>query len=153
MPNPDSSGAPATIDALLQETRRFPPPNDFAASAVVRDPAVYERAQNDPEGFWAEAANRLDWFTRWENVLEWDAPWAKWFVGGQLNASYNCVDRHMPDLAAQQGRDHLGGRAGRHARRSPTSDLYREVNTFAAALLDMGVKKGDRRRLLYADDP
>ena len=82
MPNPDSSGAPATIDALLQETRRFPPPNDFAASAVVRDPAVYERAQNDPEGFWAEAANRLDWFTRWEKVLEWDAPWAKWFVGG-----------------------------------------------------------------------
>ena len=116
MPNPDSSGAPATIDALLQETRRFPPPNDFAASAVVRDPAVYERAQNDPEGFWAEAANRLDWFTRWEKVLDWDTPWAKWFVGGTLNASYNCVDRHMPDLAAQQGRDHLGGRARRHAR-------------------------------------
>ena len=111
------------IDALLQETRRFPPSADFAAQANVRDPSVYQRAHDDPEGFWAEAANRLDWFKRWDKVLEWDAPWAKWFVGGKLNASYNCVDRHMPDLAPQQSRHHLGGRAGRHAR----ADLSRSV--------------------------
>src|SRR5262249_31842640 len=87
-----SSGSSATIDALLQETRVFPPPLQFAATAVVRNPAVYERARQDPEAFWAEAARRLDWFNPWDKVLEWNAPWAKWFVGGQLNACYNCVD-------------------------------------------------------------
>src|SRR5690348_7919864 len=91
----DSSGASTTIDALLQETRRFPPSPEFAAQANVRDESVYQRAHDDPEGFWAEAANRLDWSKRWDTVLEWNAPWAKWFVGGQLNASYNCVDRHI----------------------------------------------------------
>ncbi|HEY7023209.1 MAG TPA: acetate--CoA ligase [Ktedonobacterales bacterium] len=142
MPNPDPSGAPATIDALLQETRRFPPPNDFAASAVVRDPAVYERAQNDPEGFWAEAANRLDWFSRWEKVLDWDAPWAKWFVGGTLNASYNCVDRHTQTWRRNKAAIIWEGEPG-DTRVLTYQDLYREVNAFAAALLDLGVKKGD----------
>jgi acetyl-CoA synthetase len=142
MPNPDSSGAPTTIDALLQETRRFSPPNDFAASAVVRDPAVYERAQNDPEGFWAEAANRLDWFSRWEKVLDWDAPWAKWFVGGTLNASYNCVDRHIQTWRRNKAAIIWEGEPG-DTRVLTYQDLYREVNAFAAALLDLGVKKGD----------
>src|SRR5215831_11194949 len=143
MPNPDSSGAPATIDALLQETRRFPPPNDFAASAVVRDPAVYERAQNDPEGFWAEAANRLDWFTRWEKVLDWDAPWAKWFVGGTLNASYNCVDRHTQTWRRNKAAIIWEGEPG-DTRVLTYQDLYREVNAFAAVLRGLGVSSGDR---------
>src|SRR5262249_22583247 len=89
-----SSGGSSTIDALLQETRRFPRPREYAANANVREESVYQRAHDAPEGFWGEAANRLDWFQRWDRVLEWNAPWAKWFVGGQLNASYNCVDRH-----------------------------------------------------------
>ena len=116
MPNPDSSGAPATIDALLQETRRFPPPNDFAARRWCATQRSIERAQNDPEGFWAEAANRLDWFKRWDKVLEWNAPWAKWFVGGTAQRLLQLRRPAPPDLAAQQGRHHLGGRAGRHAR-------------------------------------
>ncbi len=89
------SSSVSTIDALLQETRVFAPPPRFAAAAGVRDPAVYTRASEDPQGFWADAARRLDWTKPWDTVLEWNAPWAKWFVGGQLNASYNCVDRHV----------------------------------------------------------
>src|SRR5579859_7161435 len=88
------SGNSVNIDALLQEKRRFPPPPEFTAKAVMHDPDVYRRAHEDPDGFWAEAANRLDWFKSWDTVLQWNAPWAKWFVGGELNASYNCVDRH-----------------------------------------------------------
>ena len=91
----ESSGSVSTIDALLQETRLFPPSAAFAAQANVRDASIYQVAHDDPEGFWASAANRLDWFQRWERVLDWDVPWAKWFVGGKLNASYNCVDRHV----------------------------------------------------------
>ncbi len=90
----DSSAVSSTIDALLQETRRFPPPPEFAVTANVRDESVYQRAREDPEGFWGEAASRIEWYQRWDQVLEWNAPWAKWFVGGQLNASYNCADRH-----------------------------------------------------------
>jgi acetyl-CoA synthetase len=118
---------------------------------VVRDPAVYERAQNDPEGFWAEAANRLDWFTRWEKVLEWDAPWAKWFVGGTLNASYNCVDRHTQTWRRNKAAIIWEGEPG-DTRVLTYQDLYREVNAFAAVLLDLGVKKGDVTPL-HADDP
>ena len=77
----------------------------------MNDPAIYDRARTDPEGFWTEAANRLDWFKPWDTVLEWDAPWAKWFVGGQLNASYNCVDRHATRRARHQARDRVGRRA------------------------------------------
>jgi len=84
-----------TITGLLTETRRYPPPEDFAAQANINDPAVYERARKDPEGFWAEAAELLDWDQRWEKVLDWNPPWVKWFVGGKLNVSYNCVDRHI----------------------------------------------------------
>ncbi|HEV2236779.1 MAG TPA: acetyl-coenzyme A synthetase N-terminal domain-containing protein, partial [Ktedonobacterales bacterium] len=84
-----SSAAQAHIDALLQEQRRFPPPPAFAAAAVMRDPAVYQRAYDNPDAFWAEAARRLDWVKPFERVLEWNAPNAKWFVGGQINASYN----------------------------------------------------------------
>ena len=84
-----------TLDTLLVEDRRYPPPPGFAATAIVGDPAIYERARNDPEGYWSEAARELDWYTPWNRVLEWDAPWAKWFIGGELNVSYNCVDRHL----------------------------------------------------------
>jgi acetyl-CoA synthetase len=138
-----SSDALAHIDALLQEERRFPPPGEFAAAAVVRDPAVYQRAHDDPDGFWAEAAARLDWFTGWEQVLEWQAPWAKWFVGGQLNASYNCVDRHNATWRRNKAALIWEGEPG-DSRVLTYHDLYREVNRAAAALLDLEVRKGDR---------
>jgi len=91
----DSVQTQATIAALLTETRRFPPPPEFAARANLRDPGVYEEAERDFEAFWARhAETELEWFRKWDRVLEWNPPWAKWFVGGQTNVCYNCVDRH-----------------------------------------------------------
>jgi acetyl-CoA synthetase len=139
----DSSGTSSTIEALLQEHRKFPPSAEFTANANVRDPSVYQRAHDDPEGFWAEAANRLDWFERWDKVLEWDAPWAKWFVGGKLNASYNAVDRHNKTWRRNKAAIIWEGEPG-DSRVLTYGDLYREVNQFAAVLLDLGVTKGDR---------
>ncbi len=136
-------GQSSTIDALLQENRRFPPSAEFTANANVRDPSVYQRAKDDPEGFWAEAANRLDWFQRWEKVLDWDAPWAKWFVGGKLNASYNAVDRHVKTWRRNKAAIIWEGEPG-DTRVLTYRDLYREVNTFAAVLKGLGVSKGDR---------
>ncbi len=109
----------------------------------MNDPAIYDRARADPEGFWTEAANRLDWFKPWDTVLEWDAPWAKWFVGGQLNASYNCVDRHANGARATKPAIVWEGEPG-DTRVLTYSDLYDEVNKFAAVLLDLGVTMGDR---------
>src|SRR5947209_2378389 len=83
------------IEALLEESRVFPPPPEFRKNAWVKSDEVYERARRDPEGFWAERAAELHWFRKWDKVLEWEAPFAKWFVGGQLNASFICLDRHI----------------------------------------------------------
>src|SRR2546423_13663502 len=83
------------FDALLQEDRRFPPSEEFRAQANVSDPSVYADALRDREGFWASWAKQLDWETPWNTVLEWKPPYAKWFVGGKLNVSANCLDRHL----------------------------------------------------------
>ena len=88
-----------TLDALLTEERRFLPSTDFAQQAVAADPAVYGEADRDFEQFWEDAAREVDWFKPWEKTLEWDVPWVKWFVGGELNVTYNCVDRHHADTA------------------------------------------------------
>src|SRR5437764_14253053 len=88
---PDETGA---IDALLIENREFPPSADFSALANVSDPGVYEKAKADAEAFWAGFAEELQWFSKWHTVLEWTPPHAKWFTGGIINASVNCVDRH-----------------------------------------------------------
>jgi acetyl-CoA synthetase len=85
----------ANIDALLQEHRVFEPPEGFAQRAIVSDPSIYERASADPEAFWAEQAERLSWSRRWDTVMDWNPPWVTWFAGGTLNASYNCLDRHV----------------------------------------------------------
>ena len=84
-----------SLDSLLQEDRVFPPPAEFARQAIVSDPEVYARAAADPEGYWAGWAEELHWFRRWDRVLDWNPPEAKWFAGGTLNASYNCLDRHL----------------------------------------------------------
>lgn len=83
------------IETLLDEQRSFPPPEAFRKSAHVKDETVYERARRDREGYWADWARQLDWIRPWDKVLEWKPPHAKWFLGGKLNASVNCLDRHV----------------------------------------------------------
>src|SRR5580658_4725175 len=87
------------IESTLQETRVFPPPVEFSAAAHVKSmteyEALYRRADEDPEAFWAEIARELHWFKPWNKVLQWDPPFAQWFIGGQINLSYNCLDRHL----------------------------------------------------------
>ncbi len=132
-----------TIDALLQEDRRYEPSAEFHAQANVKDPAVYERAGRDPEGFWAEQARNIDWITPYHTVLEWDVPWAKWFVGGQLNATANCVDRHAHGSRRDKPAIVWEGEPG-DTKVLTYADLYREVNRAASALKRLGVQQGDR---------
>ena len=87
------------IDSILDEQRSFPPPPEFSQKAQIKSLAEYEALYKEsieqPEKFWARAAEELHWFKKWDKVLEWNVPWAKWFVGGQINLSYNCLDRHV----------------------------------------------------------
>ncbi|PKB67322.1 MAG: acetate--CoA ligase [SAR202 cluster bacterium Io17-Chloro-G3] len=132
-----------TIDALLHESRTFPPPEAFVRQANLSDPAVYERAANDPEGFWEEQAKELHWFKPWDTVLKWDPPYAEWFVGGKLNVSYNCLDRHLSTPRKNKAALIWEGEPG--DRQVYTYwDLHREVCRFANALRSLGVRKGDR---------
>jgi acetyl-CoA synthetase len=138
-----SASTSGAIDALLQEDRRYTPSPEFAAQANWNDPAIYDRAETDPEGFWAEQARHVDWFTPWDRILDWNAPWAKWFVGAQVNASYNCVDRHVATWRRNKAAIVWEGEPG-DERVLTYRDLYREVNKAAAALRRLDVKKGDR---------
>src|SRR6478672_9575533 len=101
-----TSPAPSTITSVLKENRSFPPPAEFSAKAHIKSLAEQEKlvkqAHDDPEGFWAKQAERLTWFKKWDRVLEWNEPFAKWFVGGQLNVSYNCLDRHLETAIANK---------------------------------------------------
>ncbi|MEA2596852.1 MAG: acetyl-CoA synthetase [Thermomicrobiales bacterium] len=136
-------GDEATIAALLDEDRTFPPPPDFAAQAIVNDPSIYERAQNDLEGFWADEARKLDWFKPWDTVLKWEPPFAEWFVGGQINVSYNCLDRHVNAGRGDKVAYYWEGEPG--DRRTLTyADLLDEVCRCANALKELGVGRGDR---------
>jgi acetyl-CoA synthetase len=131
------------IDVLLTENRRFPPSPDFKARALVTDRAIYDEAAADPEAYWAEQARALEWIEPWKAVLEWKAPRAKWFVGGTLNVSVNCVDRHIRTGRRNKAAIIWEGEPGE--RRTLTYwDLYVEVNRFAAALRELGVGHGDR---------
>jgi len=131
------------IEALLQEDRRFPPSDEFRNQANISDPNVYEEALRDPEGFWAKFAEELDWIKKWDTVLEWDPPHAKWFVGGKLNVSYNCIDRHLKTARRNKAAIIWEGEPG--DRQVYTyRDLYREVCKFANGLKSLGVEKGDR---------
>ncbi|HTD76058.1 MAG TPA: acetate--CoA ligase [Chloroflexota bacterium] len=142
-PETGQSTADGSIDALLQEDRRYPPSEEFKARANWSDPSVYERADNDPQGFWAEQAQLIDWFKPWDTILEWNAPIAKWFVGAEVNASYNCVDRHLQTWRRNKAAIIFEGEPG-DSRVLTYRDLYREVNRCAAALKRLGVNKGDR---------
>ncbi len=132
----------ADIDVLLQEDRKFEPPAGFRRRAVVRDPKIYEEAAADPEKYWARQAEQLEWFTPWTRVLEWTPPHAKWFTGGTLNASANCVDRH---LVTRQNKPALIWEGEPGDRRTLTyGQLSTEVNRCANALRALGIRRGDR---------
>ncbi len=131
------------LDALLDEKRIFAPPEEFRREANAADPRIYERAGQDLEAFWAAEAERLDWFQKWDKVLEWNVPWAKWFVGGKVNAAHNCVDRHAASERRNKAAIIWEGEPG-DSRVLTYGMLEREVNKFANALKSLGVQKGDR---------
>ena len=125
------------------EGRRFPAPEQLAAQANV-GPDVYERAAQDRLGFWAEAADRLSWAQKWDEVLDWsNPPFAKWFVGGKLNVAYNCVDRHVEAGHGEQVAYHWEGEPG-DTRTITYAQLKDEVCKAANALVELGVQTGDR---------
>ncbi|MGA9060480.1 MAG: acetate--CoA ligase [Terracidiphilus sp.] len=142
-----AAAANRDIDSTLRENRVFPPPPEFSAKAHIRSLAEYEslykQSIEDPEKFWAGVARDLHWFKPWDKVLEWNLPWAKWFVGGKLNLSYNCLDRH----ALSERRDKTAliweGEPG-EIRRLTYAELHAEVQRFANALKSLGIQKGDR---------
>ncbi len=131
------------IEALLSELRTFDPPPDFTERAIVNDASIYERANSDPEAFWAEQADRLTWFKRWDSVMNWEPPWVRWFQGGQLNASYNCLDRHVEAGGGDKVAYHWVGEPG-DTRSITYAELLDEVCRLANALRSLGVGKGDR---------
>jgi len=131
------------LDTLLQEDRSFPPPPQFAARANAADPGVYARAAANPEAYWEQWAERLHWFRRWDRVLEWNPPIARWFLGGKLNAAYNCLDRHVE--AGRGGKTAFLWEGEPGDRRTYTyAELHREVGRAANALRALGVNRGDR---------
>jgi acetyl-CoA synthetase len=135
------------LESILRENRVFPPPEDFAKRAHIRSMAEYEeiyrRSVADPEAFWAEAARELHWFKPWEKVLDWNLPWAKWFVGGAINLCYNCVDRHVENGRAEKTAILWEGEPG-EVRRLSYRELQADVQRFANALRCLGIRKGDR---------
>jgi acetyl-CoA synthetase len=134
----------ATIEALLAEGRTFPPPPEFKKTARIVDAEIYDEAERDFEGFWArQAADLLDWTEEWHTTLEWDRPFAKWFVGGTLNVSFNCLDRHVAAGHGDQVAYHWEGEPG-DTRTITYAQLLEEVQRTANALASLGIRKGDR---------
>jgi acetyl-CoA synthetase len=136
----------ATLEAQLEqmlERETFSPPDEFAREAVVSDASSYEAADRDQEAFWAEQAEALHWNEPWDTVLDWsDPPFAKWFEGGKLNVSYNCVDRHVEAGHGDRVAFHWRGEEGEE-RDITYADLHRDVQRFANALKDRGIGPGD----------
>jgi acetyl-CoA synthetase len=142
MANKTAAGGTA-IEALLKEHRKFPPPKEFAKKANINRASIYKEALKNPPKFWERFAKELHWFKPWKTVLQWKAPYAKWFVGGKLNVSDNCLDRHINTARRTKAALIWEGEPG-DSRTLTYWDLYREVNRFASALKRAGVKKGDR---------
>ena len=147
MPDPKDGKAPSPaageLEDLLEETRHFEPTRAFREAARISDPAIYGRAQQDPVAFWESFAKELEWQKPWDAVLEGRGPDARWFVGGQINASINCLDRHVRGPRRNKAALIWEGEPG--DRRTWTYfDLWREVNKFGNVLRGLGVAKGDR---------
>jgi acetyl-CoA synthetase len=130
------------IEALLEERRTFPPPQSFSDTANAKDPSIYAEAERDPESWWASQAERLDWFEKWDQVHEWSPPFHKWFLGGKLNVSHNCLDRHL-ESNGDRVAYHWIGEPG-EKRTITYRELHELTCRIANVLKDQGVKKGDR---------
>ena len=137
------TGAAGELSHMMETRQTFPPPPAFAAQANSADPGVYARAGADYQAYWEEQARRLDWFTPWHTVLEWEEPFARWFVGGELNVSYNCLDRHVEKGLGDRVAFHYEGERG-DTRAITYQELLDEVSRCANALKELGVRKGDR---------
>ncbi len=143
----DLTATQVNIDSTLDEQRSFAPSAEFSAKAQIKSlaeyEALYKESVENPEKFWARVAEDLHWFKKWDKVLEWTAPWAKWFVGGQINLSYNCLDRHV--LTARKNKAALIWESEPGEVRTYTyQQLWKEVQKFANVLKSLGVGKGDR---------
>ncbi|MEI6368655.1 MAG: acetate--CoA ligase [Nostocales cyanobacterium ELA608] len=137
-----------TIESILQEKRLFPPSSDFSQNAHIKSLAdyqrLYDKAKADPQQFWAELAeSELHWVQKWDTVLDWQPPFAKWFVNGKINISYNCLDRHLTTWRKNKAALIWEGEPG-DSRTLTYSQLHREVCQFANVLKQLGAKKGDR---------
>ena len=138
------AGEGNNIDDLLLENRKFPPPADFQENALVAGTFLYDEARADDEGFWArQAAELLHWDTDWHTICEWNLPYAKWFVGGELNVSFNCLDRHVLAGRGDKVAIHWEGEPG-DTRTITYAQLLDETKKFANVLKSLGVTKGDR---------
>src|SRR5262245_59956100 len=139
--------AETNIESLLKERRVFPPSAEFSSKAKIKDAAEYDalqkQAADDPERFWADIASELHWFSKWDKVLEWDLPFAKWFVNGKTNISYNCLDRHLTSARKNKVAILWEGEPG-ETRALSYQMLHREVCRFANVLKTLGLKNGDR---------
>jgi acetyl-CoA synthetase len=136
--------AEPAIGAYYTEDRTFPPPDSFKKDALVVDAAIYDEADRDYEGFWAKQAGELvSWYREWDTILDWQLPFAKWFIGGTLNVSYNCLDRHVEAGRGDKVAYHWEGEPG-DTRTITYAELLDEVQRFAAALKQLGVQRGDR---------
>lgn len=137
----------ADILSILKETRVFNPSKDFSENAHIKSleeyEQIYKEAEKDPEAFWAKIAGELHWFKKWDKVLEWNPPFAKWFTGGEINISYNCIDRHITTWRKNKAAIIWEGEPG-DSRTLTYQDLHREVSGFANVLKSLGVNIGDR---------
>lgn len=129
------------LEALLQEPRLFPPPEHFSQKANTKETELFKI--KDSEAFWGQCASLIHWFKPWERILEWDYPQARWFTGGTLNVSYNCLDRHLQSFRRNKAALIWEGEPGDSCVLT-YHDLYREVNKFASVLRSLGIKRGDR---------
>jgi len=148
MPDKASATQTAThIDSILQEQRKFECPENFRQHAHIKTLEEYERIYREsveqPEQFWGCIAEDLHWFKKWDTVLEWNCPWAKWFSGGQFNLSYNCLDRHVQTWRKNKAALIWESEPG-EIRTLTYQQLHREVQKFANVLKSLGVRKGDR---------
>ena len=132
------------IETLLKESRTYLPTDKIKAAAHIKDyDTEYKKSIADPEGFWSGVANELEWFSPWHTVLEWNYPWAKWFVGATCNIAYNCLDRHVRTWRKNKVALIWVGENDQE-RIFTYAELYRQVNRCANALKKLGVRKGDR---------
>jgi acetyl-CoA synthetase len=142
-----STGTGGGITSVLQETRTFPPPRDFVSAAHIKSEAEYDKmwrkAKDDPAGFWGDMANHLHWFRKWDKVVDGEMPNTKWFAGGRINASYNCLDRHLTTWRKNKAAIIWEGEPG-DTRVLTYQDLHREVCKFANVMKKLGIKTGDR---------